>query len=287
MNWTQLTCEGLSEGSTPLFNERPCENYSKPPPRCSLLKEKAITKLCETGRCIFAMMGFVQEKLAERFDHLDGREDIDLKPLIKRLKRVIWHDSSNPAGWLVYLKKAVHNATVRALARQRLMPEEKNCGTCVHLPNSNPRVCQVSGDAKRAADRACDDYHFIPITIGAGSEDNPDELGDESETKFVPEAVERSSKTQERVDARMDVESLRLALAERAENERQGSRRRAIAARQYELFLNLRNLAGETDSDQEAFRIVSQQMGVSLKTVHRDLAEIRDFLAVRFLREGG
>src|SRR5208283_4250767 len=210
MNWTQLTCEGL----TPLFKERPCENYSKPPPQCSLLKERPITRLCETGRCIFAMIGFVQEKLAERFDHLDGREDIDLKQLTDRLKQVVWKGSSNPAGWLMYVKTAFQRATVRALAKQRLIPEEKNCGTCVHLPNSNPRVCQVSGDTKKAADRACDGYHFLGITIGAGSEVDSDELSEGGDTKFILEALERFEEAQESVHAKMDLESLRLALAE-------------------------------------------------------------------------
>lgn len=279
MNWTQLTCEGF----TPLFKEHPCENYSTPPPQCSLLKEKAITRLCETGRCIFAMMGFVQEKLAERFDHLDGREDIDLEPLRDRLRRVIWNDSSNPAGWLAYVKKAVHRATVRALAKQGLMPEEMNCGTCVHLPHSNPRVCQVSGDTRKVKDRACDDYHYLPITIGAGSEDDSGELGEENESKFVPEASEISEKTQQRAEAEMDVESLRLELARRVEKEKQGTRRRAIAARQYELLLILRHLAEEEYSDEEAFTIAAKQLGVTISTVRRDLAEIREHLGIRFL----
>lgn len=283
MNWTQLTCEG----SAPLFKERPCENYSKPPPQCSLLKEKAIVKLCETGRCIFAMLGFVQEKLAEQFDHLDGREDIEIGTLQDRLKRVIWNDSSNPAGWLTYVKKAVHRATVRSLAKQRLVPEEKSCGTCVHLPNSNPRVCQICEDTKKASDRACSDYHFLPMTIAVGSENDTDELGGDAGAKFVPEASERSEKAQQSVDARMDVESLRLALAERVEKEKQSTRRRTIAARQYELFLNLRHLAEEDYPDEEVLKIVAEQMGVCLRTVRRDLAEIRHFLSIRFLGHGG
>jgi len=228
------------------------------------------------------MIGFVQEKLAERFDHLDGREDIDLKQLTDRLKQVVWKGSSNPAGWLMYVKTAFQRATVRALAKQRLIPEEKNCGTCVHLPNSNPRVCQVSGDTKKAADRACDDYHFLGITIGAGSEVDSDELSEGGDTKFILEALERFEEAQESVHAKMDLESLRLALAERVEKEKRGSRRRAIAARQYELFLNLRQLAGEGYSDDEAFRLVSERMGVSLKMISRDLAEIREFLGSRF-----
>jgi hypothetical protein len=282
MNWTQLTCEGL----TPLFKERPCENYSKPPPQCSLLKERAIIRLCETGRCIFAMIGFVQEKLAEQFDHLDGREDIDLEPLRDRLRRVVWEGSSNPAGWLMYVKTAVQRATVRALAKQRLMPEEKNCGTCVRLSKSNPRECQVCGDIKRARDRACDNYHFLPITIGAGSEHGSDDSSEEGETNWSPAAIERSEEAQRGVDARMDLESLRLELAKRVEAEKQGTRRRAIFARQYELFVNLYRLLGEVDSYEEAFRILSQQLGVDQRTVRRDLADIRKFFRSRWEAAG-
>jgi len=283
VNWTQLTCEGCA----PIFKERPCENYSKPPPQCLLLKERAITRLCEAGRCIFAMIGFVQEKLAEQFDHLDGREDIDLKLLRDRLSRVVWEGSSSPAGWLMCVKKAIQNATVRALARQRLMPEEKNCGTCVHLSKSNPRVCQVSGDIKNTRDRACEDYQFLPITIAAGSENDSDELGEEAGAKFVPAAIERSEEAQRGVDAIMDVESLKVALAERVEKEKQGTRRRLKAARQYELFLNLWRLAGEVNEDEKVYRIVSNQMGVGQRTVRRDLAEIREFLGIVFDRQGG
>ena len=228
------------------------------------------------------MIGFVQEKLAERFDHSDGREDIDLKLLRDRLRRVVWEGSSSPAGWLMCVKKAIQNATVRALARQRLMPEEKNCGTCVHLSKSNPRECQVCGDIKKARDRACDNYHFLPITIGAGSEHDSNDSGEEGEANFSPAAIERSEEAQRGVDARMDVESLRLELAKRVEKEKPGNKQRAIVARQHELFVNLRHLAGEGYSDDEAFRIVSERMGVSRKTVCRDLAEIREFLGSRF-----
>jgi|GEM_PF-2182109 hypothetical protein len=285
MNWTQLTCEGLPaliEGRPSLFEGRPCENYSNPPPQCSLLKERAITRLCETGRCIFAMMGFVQEKLAERFDHLDDREDIDLEQLRDRLRRVVWTGSSTPVGWLMYVKTAVQRATVRALAKQRLMPEEKNCGTCLQLTKSNPRVCQISGDRKKVTDRACDHYHFLSIIIGAESGDGFGDLGEEREANFSPAAIERSDEAQRGVDARMDVESLRLELAKRVEKAKQGTRQRAIFARQYELFLNLHHLAGEVESDKDALRIVSRQMGVSQKMVRRDLAEIREFLSSRF-----
>jgi hypothetical protein len=209
-------------------------------------------------------VGFVQEEIAEQFDHLDAREEIDLKKLWERLRQVVWNESSNPAGWLVYVKKAIHSTTVRALAKQRLMPEEKTCGTCLHRPKSNPRVCQISGDTKRATDRACDDYHFLPMTIAVGSENDRDELGEDAGAKFVPEASERSERAQESVDARMDVESLRLALAERVEKEKPGTRRRTIAARQYELFLNLRRLAEEDYPDEEVLKIVAEQMGVRL-----------------------
>ncbi len=233
------------------------------------------------------MIGFVQEKLAEQFDHLDGREDIDLKLLRDRLSRVVWKGSSNPAGWLMYVKTAFQRATVRALAKQRLIPEEKNCGTCVHLSKSNPRECQVCGEIKKARDRACDHYHFLPTTIAAGSGDVLDNLGEESEAKFVPAAIERSEEAQRGVDAIMDVESLKVALAERVEKEKQGTRRRLKAARQYELFLNLWRLAGEVNEDEKVYRIVSNQMGVGQRTVRRDLAEIREFLGIVFDRQGG
>jgi hypothetical protein len=287
VTWTQLTCEGLA----PLFKGRPCENYSSPPPECLLLKESAITRLCETGRCVFAMVGFVQEKLAARFDHLDGREEIDLKKLWKRLSKVAWNNSSNPAKWLFYVKKVIHSTTVKALAKQRLMPEEKNCGTCAHLPKGKPRECQMKGDIKRARDRACEDYQFLPMTIAVGSENDTDELGSETGAKFVPEATERSEEAQQSVDARMAVESLLVALAERVEKEKSGTRRRAKATRQYELVVNLSHLAANEDysdiSEEKVLKIVAKQMGVCPRTVRRDLAETRLFLKIRFPGQGG
>jgi hypothetical protein len=194
------------------------------------------------------MIGFVQEKLAERFDHLDGREDIDLKQLTDRLKQVVWKGSSNPAGWLMYVKTAFQRATVRALAKQQLIPEEKNCGTCVHLPNSNPRVCQMFDERKNVRDHACTHYRFLQTTIAPGAGDGFDDLGEESEANLCSAAIERSETVQESVHAKMDVESIRLALARRVEKEKQGSRQRAIFVRQQELFVNLYRLLGEVDS---------------------------------------
>lgn len=182
----------------------------------------------------------------------------------------------------MYVKTAFHRATLRALAKQRLMPEEKNCGTCVHLPNSNPRVCQVFGDRKKVDGPACDNACFLPAITASESGVAADDLGEEGEAKFILEALERFEEAQKNADARMDVESLRLALAKRVEKEKRGTKKRAIMVRQYELFLNLRQLAGEGYSDDEAFRIVSERMGVSRKMISRNLAEIREFLGSRF-----
>jgi len=283
VNWTKLACEGLAT----FLNELPCENYSSPPPQCSLLREKAIDRLCETGRCFFAMIGFVQEELAGRFDHLDSSEDIDLKPLRNRLARVVWEGSANPAGWLAYVKTAVQRATVRALARQRLMPEEKNCGTCALRSKSKPRLCQISGDARKSDDRACDDYHFLPITVTAGAENDADESDDKGATKFFQEAAERSNVTQAHIDTKIDVESVLLELSKRVEREKPGTRRRDRARRQVELVVILLHLAEENYSDGETFKIAAKRMGVCLRTVERDFAAIRDFLFVASDKLGG
>jgi len=98
----------------------------------------------------------------------------------------------------------------------------------------------------------------------------------------LEESKDRSEEAQKSVDARMDVESLKLALAKRVETARQGTKQRAKFARQYELFLNLLHLAGERHSDKEAVRIVAEQMGVGQRMVRRDLADIRDFFSIRF-----
>jgi hypothetical protein len=278
MNWTQQTCQGLA----PIFKERPCENYSTPPPQCSLLKEKAITRICETGRCTLSMIGLVQEKLSEKFSRLDAREDFDLGKLIDRLKRVVWKDSSHPAGWLVFLHEAVRRMTIRALVGKGLVPERRNCGTCLNLTDSKPYTCQVSAQAKKKKERACDDYRFPTVTLIYGSDDADQDREEKSEANFFSTAVEKSEENQRYIDGRMDVESLRLELAKRVEAEEKGTKRRAKFARQYDLFVNLHRLLGEVDSDKKAFRILSQQLGVDQKTVRRDLAAIRIFLSSRF-----
>ncbi len=102
------------------------------------------------------------------------------------------------------------------------------------------------------------------------------------DANFFSTEPEQSEETQRYIDGRMDVESLRLELAKRVEAEKQGTKRRAKFARQYDLFVNLHRLLGEVDSEKKAFRILSQQLGVNQKTVLRDLAAIRMYLSSLF-----
>jgi hypothetical protein len=205
-----------------------------------------------------------------------------LGKLIDRLKLVVWEDSSHPAGWLIFLHEAVRRMTIRALVGKGLIPERRNCGTCLNLTDSKPYTCQVSAQAKKKKEPACEDYRFLPVTLIYGSDDVDQDPEEKSEANFFSTAVEKSEENQRYIDGRMDVESLRLELAKRVEAEEQGTKRRAKFARQYELFVNLYRLLGEGYSDDQALRIVSERMRVSRKMISRDLAEIRMFLISRF-----
>jgi hypothetical protein len=282
VKWAQEICAG----SHKMFRGTGCEYYDDPRCACVLLRERRINEICQIGRCTFAMADFVQDQfhkgLSERLRGVDEREDVNVKQMIGRLTRVIWEDSLTITGWMAFLQKVARRVVMNVLIKQKFLPARNKCGTCQELTPSNPHICQISGEKKRKGDAACELYQFSPRFFVSESDVNPDDSDSNTEVQYLPTATERSQEAQRSVDARMDVESLRLALKKRVEAAKEGTHRKAVFIRQYDLFVNLHKLLRDVDSETEALKILSGQMGLSKRMVRRDMAEIREFLSSLF-----
>jgi len=67
-------------------------------------------------------------------------------------------------------------------------------------------------------------------------------------------------------------------LAERLENAEAGNGEREKCARQYEVFVNFLHLVSEGIPCREALQILAERTGIRVKTIRKDMGEIRKFL---------
>ena len=280
MKWAQEICAGTHS----LFRGAVCEFFDGLRRACVLLKDMRLDEIFQSGRCTFTMLDFAQDQSHRRSGKkprgLDERDDLNVERMIERMKRMDWGDTITITGWMACLDTTARRVVLNALIRQKILPGRKTCGSCQSLPRSKPYVCQVSGESKRKGNAACKHYRFLQRRFVSESDVDPNDSY--TEVHYQSAAIDKSEETSRQVNGTLDVEALRLALRRRAETAKEGTHRKTVLIRQYDLFVNLHKLLREVDSETEAFKILSKRMGVSRRMLRRDMAEIRQFLSFHF-----
>lgn len=282
----------MCRGQGQLFREQACEHFVRSTGACNLLRDGSLDRICECGRCVLSVIQYAQESLARRFSKegnpledfrlLDDREDIDLEALLRRLKRVNWERGDSPIQWFKYLIRTVNCAVLEIASKRGLLPRRKRCGTCLHLPESPPLICQKSGQPRKMTNSICQEPPYAPKRLFFEStsrySDNPGVAEqDNFDLRSVPEALCEMPTDQQQAVERIDIEILMARLRKRALAEKAGSKRRDVLTRQHDLLSNLYSRLRAGCSEKEAVDLIADETGIHPKTVSRDFDEIRKF----------
>ncbi len=271
MKLTQIMCRGAGN----IFKGTECEHYDGSQNRCNLRSEGHNSDIYQKGRCVFAMTDFVRRQLAGQF-HVDV--DVDQQKMIEGLRGMTWQRSYGLTNWLYFLRNTARRMAINILAKQRVLPGRKNCGSCGAMTLSKPYKCQLSGEIRKRRDVPCEHYHFLPITLVSESDESSTDADNGNEQRFYKSSVEKSEEAQRYTTGKITVTELRAELQKRVETAKVGSRKRAKFVRQYDVFVNLHALLAQVDTYADAVKILSERLAMTRKTIGRDIDEIREFL---------
>lgn len=259
-----------------------CEYYFHSVMQCMLLKEHRIKELWEKCRInhLELLYNAVMAHLArfkQRYRKLpiDEQEDVDFDQIIRCLKAQEdkkRFDISTLNDWRKYIGKAAYLEIRRIFIKRGLIPKEARCGICRYLPQTKPYICLKKREVRKKTNPACDEYRRRDVIIPVAD----DEIEHEQIKSFIlPNSEENNEE--------ITIESAINALNERIRQTKPGTKEREKSERQYEVFFNLCHLMSDGHSKEEAKNILADNYGISLKTIARDINEIKEFLEKMFI----
>jgi hypothetical protein len=180
----------ICQGRGKKFRDEACEYYDPVGKTCKLLAVGPISAVMEHGRClskleIYERASFIQKLYAGEL----SQEFVDLEELIygrpspegKGPKGLVDQHLSDPSlpALYSYVNRCLYREIMRVFRKRGLIPGRRQCGNCVHLGDTTPRICQLADfvDEKTAKrihnefentereehDRACGGY--VPLKI--------------------------------------------------------------------------------------------------------------------------
>ncbi len=268
-----LFCKG--EGRR--FNGIRCEHYEIFTKECRLLKKDTMEDIFEKGRCKPSVMAenAVRRNLYLYRDKINPKEYLSMVwEVCKMIKKKRLRTPILPV-LIGYINKTAYTEVIRKLIEMCILVKGE-CGNCVHLSASEPSVCQrayiikdgeklqnpLYGEKRNPSDRACKDG-FEPYEFNG---EVPDIEGAEEGFPII-----------------IDMQKLLIQRTEKAKDENTKKR----YERQYVVFCRFAMLIQEGYSEKEALKIIAEKFDppVSVKTVERDMAEVREFLKTKMSSE--
>ncbi|MDM8524954.1 hypothetical protein QUF80_16410 [Desulfococcaceae bacterium HSG8] len=264
-----LFCKG--EGKR--FRGERCEHYEIFTDECRLLRDRKMKDVFEKGRCEPCVM--VERAVKWNFyrykDRVNPEEYTEVWEICEAIKKHTLHIPKLPV-LIGYINRSVYTEAIRILIEIGILVRGI-CDNCVHLSLSKVYVCTrayvlVDGkeienplyDKKRnPSDKACKDG-FEPYDFKSLDTDDidPPAVTDPGEEFLIIESMKK----------------LLVLRTDRAKDETT----KKIYERQYVIFCRFVNLVREGHSDKKALKAIAKKLGVSVKTVERDMEEVRKFL---------
>jgi hypothetical protein len=272
-----LFCKG--EGKR--FNGIRCEHYEIFTKECDLLKKDSMKDVFEKGRCKPSVMAenAVRRNLFDYRDKINPKED---KGIAWEVCDIIKKKRLNTPILPVligYINKTVYTEVIRILIEKGILIKGE-CGKCIYLSLSKPYICQradiikdgkkfenpLYGEKRNPSDSACKDG-FEPPEFNGG--DDVD--------------IYEAEGTGEGFTIIIDMQKLLIQRIKKAKDENTKKR----YERQYAVFCRFLTLMQDGHSEKEALKIIAEKFDppVSVKTVERDMTEVRDFLKTKMSSE--
>lgn len=271
------------QGEGKRFGGTRCNYLTHATSECTLLKEFELHEVFERGRCepIEMLRRAIQKHLEKYRDVVDPGEYIESMAfeISVRLKSKRLTQGYKIYVLKGYINKAVYCSVIEMLQREHPLVK-RQCGHCKYLSQSRPYSCQRAtiitseegevanphyGSERKLTERACK-KGFEPIETSS-IEVSPD----------VPQPL---------IASEIDSTGILLAdmtkmLAEGVERS-QDQKTKKQNERRYIVFCQLIDLLMKGSSRQEAVKTIASTLDVSVKTINRELLEIREF----FKQEG-
>jgi len=261
-----------------------CRYYGASDAQCLLLREKKMQEFWEKCRVspfetLYHATNACLRKFKNKYSKLDidDKEDIDFESIINRLKTYGLKTGFTLDDWLKYMNKTVYQEIRGIFVRRRLIPRGIKCGTCRYLPKAAPYICPKNGETRKKSDDVCEDYTqdistFISIDV-IENNDNP-----QAQRLMYEISRVRNENITCLPEEKDRVSDMKEMLRNRAEKAMPGTKQHERYERQYEVFINLMNLLSEDIPAAELTTIIAVRCGMNIKTVRRDIEEIRYFL---------
>ena len=290
MDLVRLVCAGAGRR----FGGVACEHYVRATGECELLQQSTMEAVFEKGRCNprSMMKSAVKKNLARYEDLIYGREYLSSIVFIlsNRLKDVRLRKGHNLAVLIAYINRASYTEVIQFLQGEGLLAK-KMCGHCVFLSELEPYVCrrehiQVMQDGvmqlkenpfylkERKTTDKCQ-VGFQPHTFFSIDGDKNDDS--EGNYNLPPTEKLEHVASVETSEDRIEIEELQEILKRRAINTKHKNTRK-IYKRQHNVFVNLYHYISEGYSVPKAIQLIAAKIGRNVKTIERDIEEIRSFL---------
>jgi len=291
MDLVRKICAGMENR----FSGVICKFYVRLTAECDLLKKEKLDSIFKSGRCNpHRLLKSAIEKNLKRYQdvvHLQEYVSSIAFLLSKRLKDIRLKKGHSLAVLIGYIKKAAYTEVILFLQKEGLL-EKKICGNCIFLSELKPYVCRRENIEviengiselkpnpiylkERNKTDKCQEGFKPRAFISLNKDD--DHTGEDNFQPGVSEKLADVSVV-ETLGDKLEIEEIGEILKKRA-TEAKHINTKKIYKRQHNVFINLYHYISEGYSVRKAIELIAIKIGKNVKTIERDLNDIRTFLA--------
>lgn len=276
-------CGGLGKR----FANIVCNFYLMATSNCTLLENEKLEKIFLIGRC--RPGNFLHQtayKILLKYKFLIEPDDY-IKSVsfivYEYLKGIRLKKGFNFAVLIGFIRKTTYNEIVSMLLNEGYLVR-KLCGNCLFLSDSKPYFCQNKSfelienpfylQKRKRTDKACEGFKNRQSHTSINNDEPSSNSGNESDV-FVTIADNGTTKE---IENMLEVRTIKSVLLKRIHSVKQTNTKK-IYIRQLRVFDSLYNYFSQGLTENEAKILVSKNENKNLKTIDRDIEEIRTFLS--------
>jgi hypothetical protein len=290
MDLVRLICAGAGNR----FGGVVCKFYVRLTAECDLLKKEKLDPIFKNGRCnpYRFLKSAIQKNLMRYKDVIHVQEYVSSIAFVlsNRLKDIRLKKGYSLAVLIGYIKKAAYTEVIQLLQKEGLL-EKKICGNCIFLSELKPYVCRRENieviengvkDLKpnprylkeRKKTDKCQEG-FKPHAFISINRDGDHNVEDNFQSEVSEQLSDLSAV--ENLGDRLEIEKIGEILKRRATDTKQSNTKK-IYKRQHNVFVNLYHYISEGYSVRKAIELIAIKIGKNVKTIERDINDIRTFL---------
>lgn len=146
---------GGEHGELKKVGHKLCKHYDASKVECRVLAARKVPDMLdrEYEQCRLIVTYYADILLKEEWERsrqLTDHEDLNFPALFRRLHSKSLKGFDLKKGqrydlefWFAYVRRSVQRQRIRRLQKLKVLPRDKKCGTCVHLPTLEPFLCRL------------------------------------------------------------------------------------------------------------------------------------------------